>query len=357
MRLKATQTGSFQPKNVLITRLSAIGDCIATIPLAVRAKQLWPDCRLSWIVDCSASQLLEAHSAVDEIIKIERHWLKRPAEWPALRRELQAREFDCVLDPQGLTKSALLGWMSRAKVRVGLDYSHGREIAPWLATRRVSKNSRHVVDTYLRLLSPWCDILPGEGEFNMPRFHDAALVADKILADLGWQNAPWVALNPGAGWSTRIWPVQRFGMLAREIFRESGRRCLVMWGNESERLMAGVVAEVSRGAAVAAPRTSLTEMLELLRRSSLIVTVDTSALHMASALSHACVSLHGPTWSDETGPYNARHISIQSPQPPTTKRAVRKGPNTSMQAIELDEVCSACLQMIASESAAGQAAA
>jgi lipopolysaccharide heptosyltransferase I len=357
VQLQTSALKKFEPRNVLITRLSAIGDCIATIPLAVRAKQLWPNCKLSWIVDCAASQLLEAHTAIDEIIRIERHWLKRPAEWPALRRELKVRQFDCVLDPQGLTKSALIGWLSGAKVRVGLDYSHGREIGPLLATRRVRRQSRHVVDTYLRLLSPWCETPPGEGEYAMPIYGPAAKVADRILADLGWQNSQWVALNPGAGWTTRVWPVQRFGMLAREILRETGRRSLVTWGNESERLLAGVIEEVSQGAALPAPRTSLTEMFELLRRASLIVTVDTSALHMASALSQACVSLHGPTWSDETGPYNTRHISIQSPQPPLSKRAIRHGPNTSMQAIELNEVLHGCLRMFELESAHDQAAA
>ncbi len=345
------------PKRVLITRLSAIGDCIATIPVAVKAKQLWPDCTLTWIVDCAADQLLSEHSSVDEVLKIPRHWLNRPVDWRTLRNELQQRQFDVVLDPQGLTKSALLGWLSGARIRVGLDYSHGREIAPLMATRLVSKTARHVVDTYLRVLSPWSEINAGEGDYAMPIYPAAADRADEIIADLGWTGSRWVALNPGAGWTTRIWPAQRFGMLAREIMREYDRRSLVLWGNESERLMANVIAEVSRGAAVPAPRTNLQEMFELIRRASLIVTVDSSALHMASALSAPCVSLHGPTWSDETGPYSARSVSIQSPNPPASRRAVRKGPNSSMQAIELDEVFQACHQMFATEPSAEQAAA
>lgn len=334
------------PQRVLITRLSAIGDCILTIPTAVRAKQLWPDCELTWIVECGAYQLLEQHPAIDEVLRIEPGWLKRPGEWMALRRELRNRDFDLVLDPQGLTKSAMLGWFSGSRTRVGFDYTHARELAPLLANRRVQRTARHMVDSYLQVLSPWTDIRPGEGEFQMPVYGPEALTASRMVSELGLANHPWIALNPGAGWSTRLWPVQRFGMLARELFRERGIRSLVFWSGESELLLAKVIEEVSCGAATVAPKTSLTEMLELLRHSTLMVTGDTGPLHMASAVGTPCVSLHGPTWSDVSGPYGNRHIAIQSPSPQLSKKLVRKGPNIAMQAIELDEVYRACCEML-----------
>ena len=112
---------SLAPKRVLICRLSAIGDCVHTIPLAVKVKQLWPDCKLTWVVDCPAAQLLQPHTAIDEVIKIERHWVKNSKLWKSLRRELQARKFCLALDPQGLIKSSMLAWLSGAKTRVGFD--------------------------------------------------------------------------------------------------------------------------------------------------------------------------------------------------------------------------------------------
>lgn len=337
------------PKNVLITRLSAIGDCILTIPLAVRVKELWPDCKLSWIVDCAASQLLEEHSAIDDLIKIQRGWLKCPSDWKRLREDLQSREFDLTLDPQGLTKSSLLGWMSGARRRIGFDFSHGRELAPLVATQRVRRTARHMVDTYLELLTPWTSISPGQGQFKMPVYEQAAIEAKQVLAQQGLRDEAWIALNPGAGWTTKLWPVQRFGMLAREIYREHGRRSLVFWAGEAELLMAKVIEEESRGAAVLAPRTSLTEMLEMLRLASLLVTGDTGPLHMASSVGTPCVALHGPTWSDETGPYGNRHIAIQSPIRALSKKQIRKGQNIAMQAVEVDEVYHACARLFHQE--------
>jgi heptosyltransferase-1 len=334
------------PKRVLITRLSAIGDCLLTIPLAVRAKELWPDCKITWLVDCAAHQFLCEHPAVDEVIRVEKGWLKNPAGWKVLRRKLRRGEFEVALDPQGLTKSSLLAWLSGAKCRVGFDRSHARELAPLLATHRVRRTQTHMVDSYLQVLEPWSFTPAGSGRFDMPIYSEAALCADAMLHSLGLKETPWLALNPGAGWTTRIWPSARFGALAREFYRERGLRSLILWAGESERLMAEVIAEAADGAAIVAPATTLTEMLELIRRSDLLVTGDTGPLHVASSVQTPCVSLHGVTWSDESGPYGTPSRSIQSPFTPPSGKLVRKGPNIAMQAIETDEVVQACRELL-----------
>ncbi|MFN3194002.1 MAG: glycosyltransferase family 9 protein [Aureliella sp.] len=332
------------PRRILITRLSAIGDCLLTIPVAVEAKKLWPRCEITWVVDCAAEQFLRDHPAVDEVIRIEKSWLKKPNAWRSAWQQLRTREFDVVLDPQGLTKSSMLGWMSGARWRVGFDRSHGRELGPLLANRRVRRTNRHMVDTYRQVLSPWATIEPGQGQFAMPRYPSASQVESE-LKERDLTPGRWIALNPGAGWTTRIWPTQRFGIVAREAFERLGVRSVVFWAGEEERLMAEVIAETSGGAAMPAPATSLTDMLEWLRRARMLVTADTGPLHMASAVGTPCISLHGVTWSDESGPYGNLNIAIQSPITPAVGKLIRKGPNTAMQAIETSEVVEACLRL------------
>lgn len=338
----------FVPRRVLLTRLSAIGDCILTLPLATSVKSLWPDCELTWAVDCAAAKLLEPHASIDRVLKIPKGWLKRTSQWQQLRSVLGECEFDLVLDPQGLSKSSLLGWLSGAKVRVGFDYSHGREIAPLLATKRVRRSHSHMVDCYRELLRPWTNIEPGVGRFGMPNYEAAAESANTILQQLGMNAESWMGINPGAGWTTRIWPPERFGHVAREIYRNHGIRSLIFWAGESEKLLANVIEETSQGSARTLPRTSLTELVELIRSSDLLLTGDTGPMHMASAVGTPCVSLHGPTWSDESGPYSNQHVAVQSPLtasiPP--KKLVRKGPNTAMQAIETEEVVAACQKLL-----------
>ncbi len=346
LRIFSTRRCNATPQRVLITRLSAIGDCVLTIPLAVRAKELWPECELTWVVDCAAAQLLEGHPAIDQVIRVEKRWLKHPSHWSRLSSELRSRQFDLVLDPQGLSKSGLLGMLSGAKLRVGFDYSHSREIAPLVATRRIHRTARHMVDTYLQLLSPWCETPAGAGEFCMPEYAEAAEVAEEIISTYQLSKTTnglgWIAINVGAGWPSKQWPPERFGRIAFEIQQSFGMKSLVFWAGEDEQAMAEQVVEHSCGAAVVAPKTDLRELLELTRRAELIISADTAALQIASAVKTPCVGLFGPTWSDEVGSYGNKHISIQSSVLPDHRKSMRRNSNSNMNAIEISEVLRAC---------------
>ncbi len=344
MRLNA-----IKPKQILICRLSAIGDCVHTIPMAVKAKELWPNCKLTWIVDCVAAQLLQSHPAVDEVIKIERHWVKSFRLWKSLRRDLQKRNFDLTLDPQGLIKSGMLAWLSGARTRVGFDYSHGRELAPLLANRRVSRTQRHMVDTYLELLSPWSQTPAGEASFNMPTYAASNNVSGILQASDLKSQEPFACMTPGAGWATKLWPVDRFAAVASYLKNKHNLKSLILWAGDSEKAMAEKIVATSHGAAVVAPRTSLTELAEIARRAKLFLASDTGPLHIAAAIGTPCVGLFGPTWGDEAGPYGSKNVSVQSPQLPGPRSRMRSGDNSAMLAIEVDEVNLVCTRVLNSD--------
>ena len=271
--------------------------------------------------------------------------MHRPSNWTDYRSLLKGRRFDLVFDPQGLSKSSVLAWLSGARTRVGFDYSHGREIAPLLANKRVHRSAIHMADTYRQLLSPWTEVTEHAGEFKMPRFENAAEVAARSIKELNVGD-DWIALNPGAGWTTRVWPVERFVKLAKDIRAVYGRKSVVFWAGENERLMASVIAEESEGSAIVAPKTNLQELLEMFRRCSMLVTGDTGPLHIASSIGTPRVALHGPTWAEETGPYQNNFISIQSPISNLGGKVQRSGDNTMMKAIEVQEVLDAVGKLI-----------
>lgn len=333
------------PKNILITRLSAIGDCILTLPLAVSAKQLWPSCTLTWVVECGAASLLQTHPAVDRVIKVEKGWLTRFNEWSRLRHVLRQASIDLVLDPQGLTKSAMLGWLSGARHRVGFDRSKARELAPWFATKRVTRRSRHAVDIYRETLSPWQQFSPGSGVFNMPVYREAAVDAELLIDELQLGTS-WMCINVGAGWPSKIWPAEKFAQLARQVHADTKVRSLVVWAGEAEHRMARQVVDLSGPAAVLAPATNLQMLAEMLRRGSLYVGGDTGPMHLAAAVGTKCVALMGPTWSDECGPYGPGHFAIQSPLLPAQGSSMRRGDNSAMQAISTSEVARACMAIL-----------
>jgi ADP-heptose:LPS heptosyltransferase len=263
---------------------------------------------------------------------------------------LLKQQFDLVLDPQGLTKSALLGWLSGAKMRIGFDTSHARELAPWLATHRVSRSARHMVDTYRQLLEPWRETEIGAGEFRMPVYGEAVTSLNEKLSSLAL--APeWLCINVGAGWPTKLWPPERFAAVGQAIHRSWGLRSLVVWSGESELRAAQQVISQLGTAGVLAPATTLPELAELLRRSKMLVSSDTGPAHLAAAVGTPSVVLFGPTWGDECGPYGRQHRVVQSIVMPPRGAPKRSGKADGMHAIQVDEVLDACEDLLAGMSA------
>jgi heptosyltransferase I len=327
------------PRKILVTQLGSLRDSLQTIPLSVDLKAQWPNAELHWIVECGLSALLEAHPCIDQVTTIERGWLRRPQGWQHLKSSLAERQYDLVIDSQGLSKSALIGWLAGAGTRIGFAKPNARELAPWLATHRVKATCRHRVDAVRELLSPWQEVQPGGGRYNMPRYAAAQESIENFVNFHGLQDSDsWFAIHPGAIWPTARWPVERFGSVVAELYRKYRLRAVILWMSEHERLLSQVIAENSPGAAVAAPALDLPELAELIRRARFLLSADSEPLHIASAVGTTCLSLHGPTWADESGAYGEGHIAVQSPLPHLPRRLLRRGPNTTMQAIDCDEV-------------------
>src|SRR5437762_9715477 len=142
-----------QPR-VLIVRLSAVGDCLQTMPLACAVRARWPQAHLTWVVENAAAPLVEACDAVDQLMVLPKRFATSPRILSWLSRELRRETFDFALDPQGLTKSGLVAWLSGAPRRIGFARPAAREINPWLQTELVLSQATHRVAPYLELLRP-----------------------------------------------------------------------------------------------------------------------------------------------------------------------------------------------------------
>jgi heptosyltransferase I len=325
------------PARVLLIRLGAVRDGLMTVPLAVDTKRLWPNSRVSWIVDSEIEQLLRAHSHIDEVIRIERNWLRNPRGLRALRQRLCEPNFDLVLDPQSVFKSAMLGVMSKCPTRVGFDRPLAREFASFFLTHRVRPTARHRVDIYRQLLQPWRETQLGVGEFHLP--HDStARQRVETAIEHTVASRKWVAIYPGAIWPTAVWPLDRFAAIAKFLLINYQLPSVVLWRDQHEKLVAKVIVEQAQPAAFVAPELSIAELAETCRQASFLISGDSDVLQIASSVGTPCISLHGPTWADEFGVYRRNNYSIQSPFPLIGRRRVRKGSNIAMQAIEIEEV-------------------
>jgi lipopolysaccharide heptosyltransferase I len=338
------------PRSIVIVKLSAIGDVLHGVPVAVALKRAFPDARIGWAVEGRAADVLAGHPAVDHLFRLPRGWLKSPSAVLSLRRQLHAFSPDVTVDLQGLLKSGVASWLSGARMRIGFAKPVAREHAWHAYTNRVRPVATHVVDRN-------CDLLVSLGiresspRFDMPTWPVSRARVRQWLGNLGLAERP-VLINPGAGWQSKLWPTDRFAAVARGLHERRGLRSLVVWGGGAERKAAEQIVAESHGAAALAPDTSLQDLGELCRVSRMMISSDTGPLHLAAAVGTPCVGLFGPVPASRNGPYGRQHVCVEPPAEARPSWDNRKTDTTSMAAIDVDRVIAAAESLLSRAQAA-----
>jgi ADP-heptose:LPS heptosyltransferase len=128
---------SYPIRRLGILRLSAIGDVVHAMPLAMGLRRAYPDARITWVVQTAAAPLLLGHPAVDEVLVFPRRG--SVGEWASFLLRLHDCRFDATVDPQGNVKSGMVGLLSLAPIRAGLNV---RDCKEWLNAFLTSRHGR-----------------------------------------------------------------------------------------------------------------------------------------------------------------------------------------------------------------------
>ena len=336
--------------NILLTRLSHIGDCVLTLPMVNQIKDRFPDSTITWAIESPTQKLLGNHAAVDDFLIVPKGWMKRASNWSSLRRELRQRKFDIAIDPQGITKSAMLGWLSGAKIRIGAKGKWGRELSPWLNNRLIEPQQSHLADRSMELLQAidnFGDANP-QSRYEFP-LEPAAL--EHARAFLATQRlSRFAVINPGASWPSKRWDNPRFGSVGSWLFRHQGIRTVITWAGSEEEQMADEIADVDPDAFVIAPRTDLPQLAALLSLATLFVGCDTGPLHIAAAVGTPCVGLYGTTQAQDSGAWPwadpTIHVAVQKWHQTGSCRKRRSADNDAMMDILAADVFAACEQSL-----------
>jgi heptosyltransferase-1 len=288
------------PQRILIIKPSSLGDVVHALPVLHLLRRRWPDAKISWLVAPYCSGLLEGHPDLDEVIIFDRRrfgtaWKSPSAgmELIQFKRDLRRREFDCVIDLQGLFRSGWLAWQTRAPMRIG--FANAREWAWMFYTHRVpiATMEQHAVDRYLKVAAALgCETEPVEFRFAVSESDRAA------AAEMAGNGEGYAVLMPGANWPTKRWGAEKFAALVETIRERFRLKCIVAGGPDTVELAKQLPAAVDLTG-----KTNLPQLVALLEGASLVVANDSGPMHIAAALGRPLVTIFGPTNPIRTGPY------------------------------------------------------
>lgn len=307
-------TADYQAGSIGLIKPSAFGDVVQTLPLLPVLRARFPSARIAWVVHRGLTPLLEGHPHLDRIIPFDRQG--GITSWRRLVRDLRQECFDLTLDLQGLLRTGLMNWITRAPLRVGLETA--REGSA-LACHYLLKDTGREVPAHARYwrVAEWL------GMGDAPKQTIIQLSdTDRDIIDLRLRKLPrpLLAVHPGARWLTKRWPVEQFAHIAGQFTARYGGTVLLVGSPDecslTDAVEYGVKQQVPRASvANLCGQTSLKQLAGLLQSADVLLSNDSGPMHLAAGMGTPVVGLFTCTSAYRSGPPDDRHWLVSTKVP------------------------------------------
>jgi heptosyltransferase-1 len=301
---------------ILIIRLSSLGDILHALPAFAGLREAHPGATIDWLVAEKCRFLLSAVRGIDSIYVLDTSALLNfGSNLHAWRRArdligtLRRQHYDYSFDFQGLIKTAVLGFLSGARMRMGFSRELAREFpSHWFYHRTLAKPPREVHVLQLnRMLAELAGPLPAPSALDFAVPEDDRQTADSLLRSLHLTD--FVVINPGGGWPTKRWSLESYGELAKRIKMELGLPVAVTTG-PGEEAYYRAISERSGAYVPCHLPVSFLQLIPIFKKARLVIGGDTGPFHLACALGTAVVGIFGPTSPLRNGPWTYDNDSI-----------------------------------------------
>ena len=323
-------------RNILLIRLSSLGDIVLTSPAIRAVRNHFPNARISMLVASQSADLLTENPHLDEVLRFNRRAKdKDTSEMIRLARTIRERQFDLTIDFQRKFRTSLLAYSSGAKCRVGYHQPNGL-----LCSVRVPDSSGHAIDRYFALLHA-ASIKANDRmlELFITEF-DRTYAREAMEKQSICIDRPIVGLFPGAGWKLREWMPDRFAAIGDRLVKDFGAQVVVFGGPNECQLVDYVIDLMAEQATSFAGNLPIRRLAALIERCNLFLTNDTGPMHIAAALRTPTVALFGPGNHIRFQPLDPIHSTVRHEVPcnPCKQFTNRCKNNVCMKLITVDEV-------------------
>ena len=286
--------------NILLIKTSSLGDVVHNLPVASDIRARFPRARIDWVVEEAYSDIVGMHPGVHRAIPVAlRRWrgnLLKPAHWREFgqyRRALSGMRYDCVIDTQGLIKSALLARVASG-TRHGYAGASAREplAAKFYDIVHAVPRDLHAVVRNRRLAAMALG-------YELPTEINYGIAPPSGMAPIS--PGPYCVLLHATSRADKLWPEPAWQQLGRELAKR-GFASVLPWGDAAERARSERIARALRESVVPQAQGIL-GMAGLLAGAKAVIGVDTGLTHLAAALGRPVVALYCGTHPGLTGVY------------------------------------------------------
>lgn len=305
-------------RRIAIFRALFLGDLLCATPAFRALRRRFPEAEITLIGLPWAAELVGRLPTIDRLLPFPGYpgiaeVPQDAARTAAFIGDARATGFDLVLQMHG-DGNISNGFVAALGARASLGYRRGPDAR--LTTSLPWEAEEHETTRWNRLVAQ-LGARVDDGRLDLPvslaeQAHaEALLVAPETLVQ--GMPGPLIGLHPGAKDAARRWPTDRFAALGVRLAARHGARIVLTGGAGDRDLTAAVRAAMRHPALDLAGRTDLGTFAAVVGRCDLIVTNDTGASHVATAVGTRSVVLFGPSRPRQWAPLDGRrHAAIDA---------------------------------------------
>ena len=329
---------------ILVRGTNWLGDAVMTTPALLRLREKFPDAQITLLTPEKLRELWINHPSINEIIPFS-----SGENAFAVAKKMRAGKFDLALVLPNSPRSAIEVFLAKIPQRIGYarpwrNFFLTQAVAPRAGAVKMRKRSvgeikrliagnpesriqnpeipesAHQIFEYLNLAAA----LGANPEPLPPQLFVALKEIEIAKRNFGLDRIsnPIFALNPGAEYGpAKRWPVEKFVAAAKKIQQQTDCVWILLGGRGDLQLCEKIESETQNSKLKTqnlAGKTSLRELMALLKLCRVLLTNDTGPMHVAAALGTPVVVPFGSTSPELTGPGlpgDARNHLIKSGAP------------------------------------------
>lgn len=294
-------------EKILISKLRHHGDVLLSTPVFSILQSQFPSAYIDAHIYKDSFPILDGNNYIRKYWLVDRDWKKlslmqRYKKEIQLLRKIRSEKYDLVINLTEGDRGAIMAYISKARIRLGYD-SEGSGM--WGKNRcfthlaRICHRPRHTVEKNLDVLR-CLGIFPKEEQKKLEFFIPRKSI-DTVLSQLrkkNWHPYSFVIVHPVSRWSFKCLPVVTITKVIKQLL-SMGHRIILTSSSRAEELT------INRDILNRLPisnclwdlsgKLSMKEFAAFLKLASLLITIDSFPLHLASALQIPVVAAFGPT--------------------------------------------------------------
>ena len=308
---------------ILVISLAGIGDTLIATPLIRELRAIYPTAVIDALVLWpGARDVLEGNPYVNTVFQKN---LLKVGKLESLKFlwSLRQRRYDVSINahPQGKIHYRIVARIINARQRLSHNYHQSRWFDPFLGDHTIPQDyEKHSVENTLDLLQ-FLGVKPVLPNHDYDLFLSPAEIAwaDAFIQERNLTARKRFGIHVGSGGTKNLalrrWPLENYLSLIQRMNQHHPEVAILLFGGpEEEKHHAEILARTSRDQVFAVKTSSFRQTAALLRTCDMIISGDTSLMHLASAVKVLKqFVIETPTFYKPNHPYNQPFVMIPNP--------------------------------------------